>query len=85
MSKVKSNVVKNITAYETKEQRRERLGDPLTMSVPDAGYKYYGLGRNASYEAAKSGQIPSIRVGKRLRVPMTAMIKKLSEAGSNMS
>lgn len=83
MIKTKSKVVKNITAYETKEQRRKRLGDPLTMSVPDAGYKYYGLGRNASYEAAKSGQIPAIRVGNRLRVPMTAMIKILEEAGGN--
>jgi hypothetical protein len=68
------------TRSETKEQRRERLGDPLTMDVPDAGYKYYGLGRSASYEAANTGLIPTIRVGNLRRVPIAAMEQKLEEA-----
>jgi hypothetical protein len=37
-----------------------------TMSVPAAGRKYYGLGRNASYEAAKRGDIPTINIGGRI-------------------
>ena len=42
-----------------------------TLSVPTAGRLYYGLGRNASYSAAKRGDIPVIRVGRMLRVPVT--------------
>jgi hypothetical protein len=38
-----------------------------TMSVPEAGKKYYGLGRNASYEAARRRDIPTVRVGKKIR------------------
>jgi hypothetical protein len=53
-----------------------RRSGPWTMSVPEAGKKYYGLGRNASYEAAQAGQIPTIKVNKLLRVPVH-MIERL--------
>ena len=53
-----------------------------TMSVPEAGRVYYELGRDASYEAAKRGDIPVIKVGRFLRVPIAAMERKLAEAGS---
>ena len=56
---------------------------PRTMSVPQAGRIYYDLGRNASYEAAKRGDIPTIRVGRLLRVPVAAMERKLEQAGSD--
>jgi hypothetical protein len=49
-----------------------------TLSVPDAGRRYYGLGRNGSYDAAKRGDIPTIRVGRLLRVPVAAMEQKLA-------
>jgi hypothetical protein len=51
-----------------------------TMSVPAAGKLYFGLGRNGSYEAAKRGEIPVIKIGARLRVPVIAMERKLAEA-----
>ena len=44
-----------------------------TMSVPEAGDIYYELGRNASYEAARRGDIPTIRVGRLLRVSVAVM------------
>jgi hypothetical protein len=53
-----------------KRQERRRASSAWTMSVPEAGKKYYGLGRNASYEAAAAGQIPTIRINKLLRVPV---------------
>ena len=34
---------------------------PKTISVPEAGKQYFGLAKNASYEAAARGQIPAIR------------------------
>jgi hypothetical protein len=54
---------------------------PLTMTVPEAGKKYYDLSRDASYEAARRGDIPTIRVGRLLRVPVAAMDRKLESAG----
>ena len=51
--------------------------EPKTVSVPEAGRIYLGLGRDASYEAAKRGDIPFIQVGRKKRVPIAAMEKKL--------
>jgi excisionase family DNA binding protein len=48
----------------------------LTISVPEAG-KRLGIGRNQAYEAARHGEIPSIRVGKRLLVPIAAFERLL--------
>jgi hypothetical protein len=55
--------------------------EPLTLSVPEAGEKYYGLSRNGSYDAAARGEIPTIKIGRLLRVPVRAMEKKLDDAG----
>jgi hypothetical protein len=52
-----------------------------TMSVPNAGREYFDLGRNASYEAARRGDIPTIKIGRLLRVPVVALERKLEEAG----
>jgi excisionase family DNA binding protein len=40
----------------------------LVYTVPEAG-RLLGLSRNGSYEAAKRGDIPTIRIGRRLLVP----------------
>ena len=40
----------------------------LVYEVPEAG-AMLGLSRNASYDAAKRGDIPTIRIGKLIRVP----------------
>jgi excisionase family DNA binding protein len=55
--------------------------EPLTMSVPEAG-AMLGLTRNASYEAAKRGNIPVIRIGKLLKVPKAAFHQMLERAGA---
>jgi predicted DNA-binding transcriptional regulator AlpA len=44
--------------------------------VPEAG-AILGLSRNASYEAAKRGDIPTIKIGKLLRVPVRAIERLL--------
>jgi hypothetical protein len=43
---------------------------------PDAG-RTIGLGRAAAYEAAKRGQIPVLRFGRRLLVPRKALDRLL--------
>jgi hypothetical protein len=50
-----------------------------TLSVPEAGRRYFNLGRNASYEAAHRGDIPTIKIGRLLRVPVIALERKLEE------
>lgn len=45
--------------------------DRLVYHVPEAG-ALLGLSRNASYEAAKRGDFPTIRLGKLIRVPKAA-------------
>jgi hypothetical protein len=50
-----------------------------TMSVPEAGREFFGLSRNASYKAAQRGEIPTVRIGRLLRVPLVALERKLAE------
>jgi hypothetical protein len=54
---------------------------PLTMTVPEAGRRYFGLSRNGSYDAAKRGEIPVVKIGRMLRVPIRALEKMLDQAG----
>jgi hypothetical protein len=54
---------------------RKALVDHLTVSV-DIAAKAFGIGRNAAYEACKSGDIPSLRIGGRITVP-TAPLRKM--------
>ena len=58
------------------------MSEPKTISVPEAGQIYFDLSRNGSYEAAKRGEIPTIRVGRLLRVPVAAMERKLEQGGN---
>ena len=54
---------------------------PLTVSVAEAA-RMLGIGRNLAYEAVRRGEIPVIRVGKRLLVPLPALERMLGNADS---
>jgi hypothetical protein len=54
------------------------MNQPITMTVPDAGRIYFGLCRNAAYAAARRGEIPTIKIGKLLRVPVRALEQQLN-------
>jgi hypothetical protein len=47
------------------------------MSVPAAGKKYFGLSKNGAYAAAARGEIPTLQIGRLLRVPVRQMEKLL--------
>ncbi len=49
-----------------------------TYTVPEAA-EQLGIGRSAAYEAARTGQIPTIRIGKRILVPVVALERMLRE------
>lgn len=56
-----------------------------TMSMPEAGARYFGLGRNASYAAAARGEIPCIRIGRRIFAAVAALERMIEEAGNRSS
>ena len=49
------------------------------LTIPAAGRKFFGIGKSASYEAARRGQIPTIRIGRRLFVPIAALEAMLAD------
>jgi excisionase family DNA binding protein len=51
---------------------RQPLEERLVYTIPEAG-RLLGLGRNAAYAAAQRGDIPTIRMGRLLRVPKLAI------------
>lgn len=52
----------------------------LTVSVEEAG-RILGYSRNTAYDAAKSGELPTIRLGgRKIRVPRVALQRLLDGA-----
>ena len=52
--------------------------ESLTFSIPHAG-SLAGIGKNASYAAARRGEIPVIKLGGKLRVPAAKWKRILAE------
>ena len=53
----------------------------LTYTVDDTA-ELLGLGRTATYQAVRSGEIPSIRIGNRILVPKVALESLLESSFS---
>lgn len=51
------------------------------MTVPEAGREFFGIGRSAAYDAARRGEIPTIRIGRKILVPIQAVEQMLADAG----
>ena len=49
----------------------------LTVTVEEAG-RIIGVSRGSAYEAVKRGEIPVIRIGKKIRVPKAALERLLN-------
>lgn len=52
------------------------LGGRATISVEESA-KLLGIGRTAAYEAARRGELPTRRLGRRLLVPVPALLEWL--------
>ena len=62
------------------ENKFRSLDDlPLALRVEDL-MPILGIGRNTAYELVRSGQIRSIRVGRKIRVPKDAIAAFLGES-----
>lgn len=51
----------------------DSIADRVTLTVEEAA-ALLGLGRSAAYEAARRGQIPTRRLGRRVVVPVPALL-----------
>jgi excisionase family DNA binding protein len=53
------------------------LAGRLTVTVDEAA-KLLGIGRTLAYEAVRVGELPTIRIGRRILIPVAELIR-LSE------
>ncbi|MGY4237309.1 hypothetical protein ACVIIW_006256 [Bradyrhizobium sp. USDA 4449] len=58
-------------------QEVEMLLSSPTASVEEVGRIIFGLSRNGSYDAAKRGDIPTIKIGRLLKVPTAPLRRQL--------
>ena len=65
---------------------QKRLPDPEVQPVldlwPDAG-EFLRLGRSSTYKAASEGEIPTIRLGRKLVVPVARLRQMLGMGGGD--
>lgn len=54
--------------------------EKLIFTVKEATQKL-GLSKNSAYNAIQRGEIPSIRIGRRILIPKVAIDKLLENAG----
>ena len=59
---------------------KETTDSRQTLTIDEAA-RVLGIGRNGAYEAARRGDIPTVRIGKRILVPRVALDEKLRAAG----
>ncbi len=52
---------------------------PATYTVDEAA-RLLGIGRNSAYEAARRGDLPTLRVGKRILISRAGLDRMLSGA-----
>lgn len=51
---------------------------PLTMSVPQFGKLVFEISENSSYAAAERGDIPTIEMGGKKRVPVRVALRRVA-------
>jgi excisionase family DNA binding protein len=56
------------------------MEEKMALSVDEARSRL-GLSRGLMYEAVRSGRIPSFRVGRRILIPVSALLRKLEAVG----
>jgi excisionase family DNA binding protein len=70
--------VKEIIKTSKRPPARKRDKSELALTVEEAGQKI-GLGRAAAYAAARRGELPIRRIGRKLVVPKAALSRWLEE------
>ena len=55
------------------------MNERQTLKIEEAA-KVLGISRNTAYDAVKSGQLPTVRIGRRFLVPKAALERLLMKA-----
>jgi excisionase family DNA binding protein len=53
------------------------MTEPLVLTVEEAA-RLLRIGRGSAYEAVRAGDIPSVRIGRRVLVPREALLSLLN-------
>ena len=59
--------------------RQALINCPWPTITVEACSRFLGIGRAAAYEAVRNGEIPSLRLGRKLLVPVGALLRLLGE------
>lgn len=59
----------------------DQVKDRAAITIAETG-QLLGIGRSAAYEAARKGEIPSRRIGRRIIVPVPALLAWLDTAAA---
>jgi excisionase family DNA binding protein len=71
-------VSQKIKSVNSDREGRGKMEDKLTLSVEEAA-RLLGIGRNLCYDRVKTGEIPVIKIGRRLLVPRRALERFLEQ------
>lgn len=68
-------------AKQSKQGAASRRSTPeITISVEEAGRRYFDVSKNTAYKLVEDGTIPAIRIGRLLRVPIRGMEARIDAA-----
>jgi excisionase family DNA binding protein len=81
LSTTKENLLENQRLIPSEEHPMKFGPDVLVIDVVEAGRRL-GISRSAAYQAVHAGQIPSVRFGRLIKVPLAALQRMLDQAGS---
>jgi excisionase family DNA binding protein len=57
------------------------VGERLTYTIDEAA-RLLGISRNSAYEAARRGELPVIRLGRRILIPRSRLADLLDDRGT---
>ena len=60
-----------------------RLADTADVLTVEQAAEFLHVSRGTAYEAVRAGQIPSVRVGRCIRIPRHALEQMLTAAGTD--
>ena len=61
----------------------ENAGEPPVVMTVEEAARYLQIGRGSAYEAARTGELPVIRIGRRILVSRAALRRMLETAPGN--
>jgi len=72
-----------VCSHTRTEEFRLPGGLPFTLDVKQAA-KLLGIGQNSAYEAVKRGEIPTLKIGRRLVVPTATLLARLGCSAADL-